>query len=213
VDLPGESPGIVRLLSKWDGYSTRRVPFGQEVSVTSLQLAMAYAAIANGGLLLKPRVVDFVNDGSGRTVWRSKREVVRRVLKESTCEETLGVLRQVVERGTGRGCRLDRWTCFGKTGTAQIAGLGGYIDGAFVGTFVGGAPAGRPEVLCLISIYWPDRSLGHYGATVAAPYVKKVLTRTLSYLDVPPDIPGETTTVADRRIASVQEGLASTGGD
>lgn len=213
VDLPGESPGIVRELRKWDGYTTRRVPFGQEVSVTSLQLTMAYAAICNGGLLLRPRVVDFVNDGSGRTVWRSKREVIRRVLKESTAQETLGVLQQVVERGTGKGCRLDRWSCFGKTGTAQIPGPGGYTDGAFVGTFVGGAPVGRAEVLCLISIYWPDRSLGHYGATVAAPYVKKVLTRTLSYLNVPPDIQAETTTVAARPSAAVTGGLATAGGN
>ena len=212
IDLPGESPGIVRLLHKWDGYSTRRVPFGQEVSVTSLQLVMAYAAITNGGLLLKPRIVDFVNDASGRTVWRSQREVVRRVLKESTCEETLGVLQQVVERGTGKACKLDRWTSFGKTGTAQIPGQGGYIDGAFVGTFVGGAPVGRAEVLCLISIYWPNKSLGHFGATVAAPYVKKVLSRTLSYLHVPPDVSSEAPMTAQRP-GEAGEVLAAARGD
>jgi len=212
IDLPGESPGIVRLLHKWDGYSTRRVPFGQEVSVTSLQLVMAYAAITNGGLLLKPRIVDFVNDASGRTVWRSQREVVRRVLKESTCEETLGVLQQVVERGTGKACKLDRWTSFGKTGTAQIPGQGGYIDGAFVGTFVGGAPVGRAEVLCLISIYWPNKSLGHFGATVAAPYVKKVLSRTLSYLNVPPDVSSEAPMTAQRP-GEAGEVLAAARGD
>jgi cell division protein FtsI/penicillin-binding protein 2 len=212
IDLPGESPGIVRLLHKWDGYSTRRVPFGQEVSVTSLQLVMAYAAITNGGLLLKPRIVDFVNDASGRTVWKSQREVVRRVLKESTCEETLGVLQQVVERGTGKACKLDRWTSFGKTGTAQIPGQGGYIDGAFVGTFVGGAPVGRAEVLCLISIYWPNKSLGHFGATVAAPYVKKVLSRTLSYLNVPPDVSSEAPMTAQRP-GEAGEVLAAARGD
>ena len=193
VELPGESAGIVRPLRKWDGYSTRRVPFGQEVSVTSLQLIMAYSAIANGGLLLKPWIVDHINDSSGKTVWQGQRQVVSRVLKEATCEETLAVLAQVVERGTGKACKLDRWTSWGKTGTAQIPARGGYIDGAFVGSFIGGAPVGRPEVVCLISIYWPDKSLGHFGATVAAPYVKKVLARTLSYLNVPSDIQADTT--------------------
>jgi len=189
IDLPGESPGILRTLSKWDGYSTRRVPFGQEISVTSLQLTMAFAALSNGGWLLKPRVVDYVQDADGRTIWRSQKEVVRRVISEKTSEQTVSVLKEVVERGTGKGCRMEHWSCFGKTGTAQIARNGVYVDGAFVGSFVGGAPAGRPEVLCLISVYWPDRSLGHFGATVAAPYVRKVLERTLAYLNVPPDQP------------------------
>ena len=211
VELPGESPGIVRQLRKWDGYSTRRIPFGQEVSVTSLQLIMAYSAVANGGLLLRPRIVDHINDSSGKTVWQGKREVVSRVLKESTCEETLAVLAQVVERGTGKACKLDRWTTWGKTGTAQIPAPGGYVDGAFVGSFIGGAPVGRSEVVCLISIYWPDKSLGHYGATVAAPYVKKVLTRTLSYLNVPSDIHADTTGTIVARPAT--EALASTDHD
>ncbi len=191
VELPGESRGILRSLAKWDGYSTRRVPFGQEISVTPLQLTMAFAAMSNGGWLLRPRVVDCVRDARGRTVWRSQRQVVRRVLSAQAAEQTLGVLREVVLRGTGRACRIEHWSTFGKTGTAQIARDGQYVDGAFVGSFVGGAPAGRPEVLCLISIYSPDETLGHYGSTVAAPYVRQVLQRTLAYLNIPPDQPAE----------------------
>jgi len=189
IELPGESGGIVRPLEKWDGYSLRRVPFGQEVSVTSLQLAMAFSAIANGGLLLRPHLVDRIVDPQGREVYRSRTEVIRRVLSPPAAAETLQVMRQVVERGTGKSCRLGRWTCFGKTGTAQIPGPGGYVQGAYVGTFVGGAPASDPRLLCVVSVYWPDRSRGYYGSTVAAPYVKKVLTEALSYLGVPPDKP------------------------
>jgi cell division protein FtsI/penicillin-binding protein 2 len=191
IALPGESRGILRPLAKWDGYSTRRVPFGQEISVTSLQMTMAFAAMSNGGWLLRPRVVDCVRDARGRTVWRSHKQVVRRALGTQAAEQTLAVLREVVLRGTGKGCRMDRWSSFGKTGTAQIAQDGVYADGAFVGSFIGGAPATRPEVLCLISIYWPDESRGHYGSTVAAPYVRQVLERTLGYLDVPPDLPSD----------------------
>ena len=82
---------------------------------------------------------------------------------------------------------MRRWSCFGKTGTAQIAVNGAYADGAYVSTFVGGAPVDRPEVLCLISIYWPQKAKGYYGSTVAAPGVKDVLRQTMVYLRVPPD--------------------------
>ncbi|MGB2820011.1 MAG: penicillin-binding protein 2, partial [Phycisphaerae bacterium] len=189
VGLPGESPGIIRPLRKWDGYSLRRVPFGQEISVTALQLAMAFSSLANGGLLMKPRLVDHVCSADGKVIWRGRPVVVRRVLKPSVAERTLAVLQQVVERGTGKRSRLEHWTSFGKTGTAEIPGPGGYVPGAYVGSFVGGAPVSQPRVLCLISVYWPDQSKGYYGAKVAAPFVKEVLTRTLTYLNVPPDRP------------------------
>ena len=84
---------------------------------------------------------------------------------------------------------MEWWTSFGKTGTAQISGPGGYLDGAYAGTFVGGAPAGDPRAVCLITIYRPDPAKGYYGSTVAAPAVKSVLHKTLVYLDVPPDRP------------------------
>jgi cell division protein FtsI/penicillin-binding protein 2 len=187
VALAGESGGQLRPLRLWDGYSLRRVPFGQEISATTLQLAMAFSAVANGGLLLRPRIVDRVVDPTGRTLWRSRRRVVRRVLRPAVAARTVEVMRQVVRRGTGRRAKLRHWSVFGKTGTAQIAGPGGYTDGAYVGSFVGGAPVRRPRVLCLISIYWPDRSKGYYGGVVAAPFVKEVLANTLAYLDVPPD--------------------------
>jgi cell division protein FtsI/penicillin-binding protein 2 len=129
-------------------------------------------------------------DAGGNVVWRSQRKVVRRVLRPEVSRSTVEVLQQVVdgEQGTGKACRMEKWTSFGKTGTAQIAKGSVYVPGAFTGTFVGGAPASKPELVCLISIYWPTRG-GHYGATVAAPYVKEVLEKSLSYLEVPPDRP------------------------
>ena len=187
IDLPGESRGIVRPLGVWDGYSTRRVPFGHEISVTALQLTMAFCSLANGGELLRPRLVDHVRTPAGRVVWRSQRQVMRRTVSRATAAATVAVMRQVVERGTGKACRLEYWSSFGKTGTAQIPGRGGYVDGAYAGSFVGGAPASSPRVVCLIMTYWPNRSKGYYGSKVAAPFVKQVLHKTLVYLDVPPD--------------------------
>ena len=186
IDLPGESGGILRDLRKWDGYSLRRVPFGQEVSTTTIQLAMAFSALVNGGELLRPRVADRIVDGSGRTVREFPRTVVRRVISRSVSDQTLSAMTDVVERGTGSGGKLSRWTSFGKTGTAQIPGPGGYSPNAYVASFVGGAPARSPKVLCLISIYWPTRN-GYYGGKVAAPAVKEVLEHALMYLDVPSD--------------------------
>ncbi len=193
LGLPGESAGIIRPLRRWDGYSMRRVPFGQEISVTALQLVMAFSAIANGGYLMQPRLVEQVRRPGGEVVYRNQPKVVRRVLKPSAAAQSLAVLQQVVKRGTGKRSKLTHWTSFGKTGTAQIAGRGGYVPGAFTATFVGGAPARSPRVVCLISVFWPHAK-GHYGSQVAGPYVKKVLEETLTYLDVPADKPGSTWT-------------------
>jgi cell division protein FtsI/penicillin-binding protein 2 len=187
IELPGESAGILRPLNRWDGYSLRRVPFGQEISVTALQLTNAYCALANGGMLMKPRLVSHIVRPDGEVVWRSEPQAVRRVLKTSTATQTMAVLEQVVERGTGKACQLSKWTSAGKTGTGQIAWHGRYPDGAFTGSFIGIAPVARPRLVCLISVYWPDKSKGHFGATVAAPYVKKVLEFSLTHLGVPPD--------------------------
>jgi cell division protein FtsI/penicillin-binding protein 2 len=187
IELPAEDAGIIRDLAKWNTYSTPRVPFGQEMSVTVLQLACAFSALVNGGELLRPRLVDHVRDAAGDVVWRSRRQVRRRVLTPRTSAQTLRVLQAVVERGTGKRCRLSRWSSFGKTGTAQVPGPGGYMDGAYVATFAGGAPAGRARVLCVISVFRPDAARGYYGAAVAAPYVRDVLEKTLTYLRVAGD--------------------------
>ena len=195
---PGGTVGIVRdPLKTWDGYSLRRVPFGQEISVSAMQLANAYCALVNGGELLQPRLIDAVLDASSRKViWKSERKVVRRVLSKQVSRSVTDVMAQVVERGTGKACQMDQWSSFGKTGTAQIAWHGTYPSGAFTSTFVGGAPVGKPGLICLVSIHWPTR-VAHFGAQVAAPAVKDVLEKSLSYMDVPPDL--QPTNVADGR--------------
>ncbi len=187
IDLGGESAGIVRPLEKWDGYSLRRVPFGQEISATTLQMAMAYSALVNGGVLLRPRLVARVTTSDGRLLARSKPVSRGRLLSPEVSAQTRRVLRSVVEDGTGKACRLDRWTSLGKTGTAQVAGRGGYLPGAYTASFVGAAPAERPALVVVVSVYRPDPSTGYYGGAVAAPVVREVLRRSLAYLGVPPD--------------------------
>ncbi|MCY2929149.1 MAG: penicillin-binding protein 2 [Planctomycetota bacterium] len=190
IPLPGESPGQMRPLKRWDGYSTRRIPFGQEISTTALQLVMAYSALANGGELLEPRLIDCVQDPAGQPDRRPRQTLPRRVISPKLSTQALKVLQQVVENehSTGTACRLSKWTSWGKTGTAQVSATPpakGYIEGAYTGSFLGGAPVENPRAICLISVYRPSK--GHFGAEVAAPYVKKVLEEAMVRLRVPPD--------------------------
>ncbi|MCK5113422.1 MAG: penicillin-binding protein 2 [Phycisphaerae bacterium] len=189
LGLPGESPGIVRPLRKWDGYSTWRIPFGQEISTSALQLVMGFSVFANGGKLLQPNIVRQVTDAKGKITWKPKPQDPKQVLSPDVAAATLAVLQDVVEdpHGTGKKCRIENWTSWGKTGTAQISNPTGIIPDAYVGSFIGAAPAKNTKVICLISIYYPDRQRGYYGGTVAAPYVKGVLEKTLTYLKVPSD--------------------------
>lgn len=190
IELPGESSGILRKLRQWDTYSTPRVPFGQEISTTALQLAMAYSALSNGGQLLRPHLINRIVDGSNNVKYQWKREMIRQVIKPSVSQGAISAMVDVVEKGTGKAAKLSKWTSFGKTGTAQIAastpGQHGYAEGAFTGTFVGGAPASNPQLVCLISIHWPKVG-SHFGAVVAAPYWKEVMEKSLTYLNVAPD--------------------------
>ena len=186
IHLPGESGGIVRPLQKWDGYSTPRIPIGQEVSTTALQVAMAYGAIANGGILMRPRLVQKVVGADGKLLREVPAQPVRRVLSKAVANQTVEVLEEVIQRGTGKNCKIPGYRVFGKTGTAQIAGVGGYEGNGYCASFVGGAPAGKPALICLISIYKPSR-YGYYGGSVAAPAVRDVLEKSLRYLHIPPE--------------------------
>jgi len=193
VDLPGECPGRLVHPRRWTSYATPRMPFGQgPIMVTNLQLARAFCVIANGGELLRPRLIERVVAPDGEVVYQSKKQRVRRVLSRDVCRELIDeALVEVVAspRGTGKRARLERWRVFGKTGTAQIGGPSGYQEHAYTATFAAAAPARRPEVVCVVSIYRPEYAKGYTGGKVAAPCVRKVLSRTLPYMDVAPDGP------------------------
>ena len=189
VQLPGECPGRLVPVRRWTTYATPRMPFGQgPITLTTLQLARAFSVIANGGELLTPRIIDRVLDSDGREVHRGERRRVHRVLSRRVARDMIEqVLVKVVEEGTGKRARLEKWRVFGKTGTAQIGGPGGYEERAYTASFVAGAPATEPALVCAVSIYRPDCSKGYTGGVIAAPCVKEVLGKALWYLDVPGD--------------------------
>jgi cell division protein FtsI/penicillin-binding protein 2 len=179
IDFPGESPGL--LPSYWSGSTIGNVPIGQGVSVTSIQLASVYAAIANGGEWIQPHLLDHV---LGEPPPRLHR---RRILTPGIDAELRTMLKGVVsDQGTAQQAAIPGYTVAGKTGTAQKPGPHGYIPGAYVATFVGMVPASDPRLVVLVSVDEPRGQI--YGGLVAAPAFEQIASFDLQYLEVPPDL-------------------------
>jgi len=179
IDLPGESSGL--LPSYWSGSTIGTVPIGQGVSVTAIQLASVYSAIANGGEWIQPHLVDHV---VGVPTPKPKR---RRILAPEVDSQLRTMLRGVVsDQGTAELAAIPGYAVAGKTGTAQKPGPHGYIPGAYVATFVGMVPASRPRLLVLVTIDEPHGQI--YGGLVAAPAFEQIASFDLQYLEVPPDL-------------------------
>jgi cell division protein FtsI/penicillin-binding protein 2 len=188
IELPGELPGRLRPLSKWNAYSTGSVPMGQEIAATPLQIVAAYGALANGGTLKTPRLVvreQGENDSVGSGIVS---HVIDRRVADWVRHEALAA---VVSRGTGKKAAISGYEIFGKTGTAQKPDpeTGQYSRERHVSSFVCGAPIDEPRVLVMISVDEPSVSLNgeHFGGSVAAPAAGELLQHALVRLKVPPD--------------------------
>jgi len=204
VDVPGESPGIVGTPDDWWGSRLATIGFGQGVSVTPLALARAYAAIANGGMLMRPLIVRSLLAPDGTIIRQFPPEPVRRVMTPQTAAELLSMLRDVVRRGTAKGVVIPGYALAGKTGTAQMVIGGTYVTGAYTSSFVGIVPADKPEYVILVKI---DRPQGvYYGSIVAAPAFRELARRVLWREGV---LPQRSATVADP-LQSAPGGTAAT---
>jgi cell division protein FtsI/penicillin-binding protein 2 len=180
IDFPGESPGL--LPSYWSGSTIGNVPIGQGVSVTAIQLASVYAAIANGGVWIQPHLVDHVQGE------HPPKHAVRRILGTHVDKQLLTMLKGVVsDRGTAVGAEIPGYSVAGKTGTAQKPGPNGYEPGKYVATFVGMVPASDPRLVVLVTVDEPHGSI--FGGEVAAPAFAQIASFGLQYLEVPPDKP------------------------
>jgi cell division protein FtsI (penicillin-binding protein 3) len=191
VDLPGESPGIVRAAKDWYCTDLGTNAIGQGVAVTVLQMASVYATVANHGVLRAPTLLRGTVDARGR-VAKADRKPGRRVLSAHTAKTLSKILEGVVkEGGTGTAAAMDEWRVAGKTGTARVPDTvhGGYLPGAYVGSFIGFAPAERPQVVVAVVIDRPTR--GYYGGSVAAPVFKEVAATALRRLGVVPTLPAK----------------------
>jgi stage V sporulation protein D (sporulation-specific penicillin-binding protein) len=188
VELPGENPGIVNPPSQWSGSSLATISFGHSISITPLALIRAYAAIANGGLLLRPRIVEEIENGDGKTIYRYGREIEHRAIARSTAATLRRFLRAVVLRGTGRlTARVAGYTTAGKTGTAQVVENGRYLSGAYIASFVGMIPAERPRYVILVKVERPRGSI--YGGEVAAPVFAELARAAMLHAGVMPASP------------------------
>jgi cell division protein FtsI (penicillin-binding protein 3) len=185
VELPGEAPGKVRGLSSWGLRSLASISFGQEISVTPLQITAAMGAIANGGVLMTPRIAHAVIN-NGQVGDKFEPKTVRRVISVQTSRQMVDILKSVVKDGTGKKAAVKGYEVAGKTGTAQKYDpkTGGYSKTAFVSSFVGFVPADAAKVAILVMIDEPKGT--HWGGSVAAPVFSSIARETLRYLNVPP---------------------------
>ena len=211
IDLPGEGSGVLWPMSRWTGYSVTRIPFGQEISVTALQITRAFCVLSNGGKPIRPYLLKAVINNDGNVVECKQPNLTGGVIiQPEVAKWTVeSALAGVVNEGTGKKAALKKWQVYGKTGTANIAKTGqkGFSENEYVASFIGGAPANNPKIVVLVSIRKPNRKLGkgYTGGTVAAPVVAGILDKTLTYLKVPP-------TLTDDESADFKTGEAAGGG-
>lgn len=191
VDLDGETPGMLRLPGdgEWSECDLATNSFGQGIAVTPLQMITAVSAVANGGLLMRPHVVEQIIDRG--TVTQIQPTVLRRVIAEQTAHDLTTMLVEAVEEGM-RPAMVKGYKIAGKTGTAQIPNLdsGGYLEDRYIASFVGYAPAGNPRFVVLVKIDEPKDPYG--GLEVAAPVFSSVAQKLFIHLGIPPT---ETTSV------------------
>lgn len=199
IDLPGEVGGLVKHPKEWGRRSLASISMGQEIGVTPIQMVSAVAALANGGVLMKPYVVSEVRDAQGKTLRQILPQVKRRVVSPETARTVTSILEGVVTDGTGTKAAIPGFRVAGKTGTAQKIDprTGAYSSTLFVGSFVGFVPADNPRLAMIVVIDEPQGE--NWGGTVAAPVFRRVGEQVLNYLGVSSDEPVKLAMASNRR--------------
>ncbi|HYG10565.1 MAG TPA: penicillin-binding protein [Pyrinomonadaceae bacterium] len=200
IELKGETRGIVRKPENWHPSSMGSVAIGQEVGVTPIQMAAAFATIANDGVRVAPHLVREVRDANGQTVQRTTPET-HRVLSVETARTLRPMLESVTVSGTAKLAQLDGYTAAGKTGTAQKIdpATRAYSKTKYVASFAGFAPIDNPAVVIIVVLDEPAGS--YYGGTVAAPVFRAIAESVLPYLDIAPDTEFKTPASGDDELA------------
>lgn len=184
VDLPGEASGTLRSIRQWSGLSLASISFGHEISVTPIQMVSAIAAIANGGVLIRPRLTQAIlkNGVLDRTF---EPEALQTVLSEETSRQMINILKSVVKTGTGAKAAIPGFEVAGKTGTAQKIDpkTQTYSKTKYLASFVGFVPADAPRLVILVMIDEPQKT--YWGGEVAAPVFQRIARKTLRYLHIP----------------------------
>jgi cell division protein FtsI/penicillin-binding protein 2 len=186
IDLPGEVTGWLHPPDRWSGTSLGAIPIGQEVAVTPLQILRAYAAVANGGFLVKPHIVSDIVSPDGLVLASFRNEEKTRIFSARTSKIFTNILKSVTEEGgTGKSASVDGNEVAGKTGTAQMINpvTKRYSKEKYVSSFVGFVPADNPRIAMIVVFYEPKGQI--YGGVVAAPVFRDIASQALSYLNIP----------------------------
>jgi len=178
VDLPAEAAGRLRNPKSWTVESAASIAMGYEVAVTPLQLAAAYGALANGGVLLEPSLVREVRRPDGSVAWRGAPRPVRRAVPAGVATQLVHMMVGVVEEGTARRAALGTYNLAGKTGTARRNVGGHYLEGHYWASFVGLFPAEDPQLVLVVKIDDPQGE--YFGGTTAAPVVRTILEAAIA---------------------------------
>lgn len=185
VPLPNETGGTIKSPAHWTPTSITRVAIGQEFSMSQLQLAMAYAAIANDGELMQPMLLRQLNHADGSCWWRYAPKPVRWVVHPETARLVRAAMQDVVEYGTGKAAAMADYTVAAKTGTAQKSDRHGYLPGQVYCSFVGMLPAGKPELVIAVAVDNPQGPAS--GGTVAAPVFREIAEQAVKLYGIAPD--------------------------
>lgn len=198
IELPGEEVGILRHWKNWDKATWSRAPIGQGVSVTAIQLASAYQAIANDGARMRPHIIDRIVDSSGAEVYHYENEQIGRPISVRAARQLRAVMLGVATRnGTARRAAIRGYSVAGKTGTAQKVIGRSYAPGLYRATFCGIVPATDPRLVVLVTLDFDEKRKFHQGGNSAAPVFRRIATAALRYLMIPPDKPEELDEFAD----------------
>ena len=199
LSYPGESQGRLRPLGRWDKFTPSSLAMGYELTVTPLQLALAYGAIANDGVLMEPTLVREIRNPDGTVRWRHQPRAVRRVFSAEIARAMREVLKHTVTEGTGQSASLTKFALAGKSGTTKLLRNGTYNSGDYTASFIGLFPANAPQLVILAKIDRP-RNGQIYGGAVAAPVLKAIIEGVLA----------STRTSIDRRALATQVVVAPT---
>jgi len=196
IDLPGEANGIIKKTSDISEVDLATISFGQTDTVSCIQYLTAFNAIANGGKLVTPHVMKEIahyDDNTNKEVANNtydSTKTSKQILDSAKMSELRGYLEKVISEGGGSKAFIEGYHIAGKTGTAQKAGVGGYVSGKYIASFAGMAPANDPRITVFISIDEPDPS-NYYAGQIAAPVAKQVFDDIFNYLAMKSDASGE----------------------
>ena len=185
IGLGREGVGILNKVKNWDGYTITRIPMGQSISVTAVQMIQAYCTLANDGVMMQLHVVDRIENPNNGEVSVFQAKERRRVIKSTTAKKITQALSLVTKSGgTARRAAIEGMDVAGKTGTRQKVVDGRYSHSKYIASFIGFLPANDPKIVLMVVVDEPKGS--HYGGIVAAPTFKSIAEQTLLILGAKP---------------------------